>query len=188
MVYTLVLYAHLLSAALLMGATIASRFARAAVLQARDTSALRGALDVARRISQSNPALALVLLASGAWLGSVGYWRSPWFWVAALAWFVNLLLAIKVVVPAAQRAGAAAAQAADGIVPAELDALRREPAAAAAHDAMIGLDLAILAVMIAKPALLEAIVWPLLGVTLMLLVRVADNAIETRRAAASGAA
>lgn len=186
MIHTLVLYAHLLSAALLMGATIAARFARTAVLQAGDTSALRGALDVARRISRANPVLALVLLASGAWLGSAGYWRSPWFWVAVAAWFANLLLAVKVVVPAGQRAGAAGAQTTDGPVPAELDALRREPAAAAAHDAMIGLDLAILAVMIAKPAPVEAIVWPLLGVMLMLLVRLGDRAIEARRAEATG--
>ena len=171
MTHLTVLFVHILSAVLLMGGTAGVHLAERAVHDAGDLASLRGALDVMRRISRANPALAIVLLASGVYLGRAGFWLEPWFWVSAATWVANLILAVSLVGPAAERLGAAAAKAGDGAVPAAIDALRRASAPAIAHGAMVGIDLGTLANMVLKPDLAEALLWPLLGVGAVLLAQ-----------------
>ncbi|GMV47038.1 MAG: hypothetical protein AMXMBFR66_24360 [Pseudomonadota bacterium] len=175
MIDLLVLYLHVAAAVVLVGATVASRLAERGVSDAPDLAALRGALDVGRRTGRANPLLALVLLASGLYLGRAGLWSAPWFWLAFATWFANLVLAARVVVPARRALGAAAAQAGEGAVPTQVDALRRARAPAIAHDVMIGLDLGTLMLMLARPEPGMALLWPLLGVALSCASRVAAS-------------
>ena len=172
---TLLLTAHIACAVSLVGNTLAARQARGGVRTASDLAGLRGALDVLRRGAQANPALALVVLATGVLLARHGLWQLPWFWVAVGLWLANLVLAVGVVVPAAKRLGAAAAQAGDGPVPEAVDRLRTAAGPATAQDLMIGLDLGMLAMMVAKPGLGAALAWPLLGRLLALLVALAPR-------------
>lgn len=95
--WNFVLYLHVASAVLLMGGTVAARLAERAVHAAADLATLRGALDVLQRMSRFNPLLALQL-ASGAYLGRFGSWATPWYGVAVVTWFINLLLVARLVV------------------------------------------------------------------------------------------
>ena len=185
---TLILYLHILSATLLVGSSVASRLARRVVLGAADLASLRAAAEVVRCISLANPGLAIILLASGLYLGSVGFWHAAWFWAAVAAWLINSLLAVGVVGPAGRRLGLAAAGAGDGTIPADVAALRRARAPAVAADVMIGLDLAVLLLMIAKPAAALAILCLPAGVGLMLMLGLADAGLAARRAGAGTAA
>ena len=187
MSYDVTLFVHVLAAVMLMGGTVAVRLGHHAVLDASQLAALRGALDVVRRIGRANPVLALLLLASGAYLGTTGLWATPWFWVSLATWIANGVLAARIVVPAAQAIGAAAAAAGDGAVPTAIDAMRRAPRPAIAHDVMIGLDLGTLAIMIAKPEWLGATLTPLLGVALMLGCRAVAGARRRPGEAATAA-
>ncbi len=111
------LYLHVASATVLMGGTVASRFALLSLIGAPDLATLRGALAAVQRICRFNPALAIVMLISGAVLGRVGWWSDAWFWVAVATWMANSILALRFVVPGHHVLGKAAARAGDGSVP-----------------------------------------------------------------------
>jgi uncharacterized membrane protein len=175
MSYEFVLWLHVVAATLLVGSSVAARSARSSVLRASDLAALRGALDVVRRATRFNPLLAILLLATGVWLGSAGFWSAAWFWVALAGWFANLTLAVRVVGPGHQRLGALAGAAGDGPVPAAVDALRRARATAFAMDAMLGLDLGLMLLMAVKPPPGTVLLWPALGVALVVALRVVGD-------------
>lgn len=188
MLNMLVLYLHIASATLLMGATLASRLAERVVRGAPDLATLRGALEVVQRTTRFNPPLALILLVSGAYLGQEGWWSTAWFWVAVATWFSNLVLAVSLVVPGHRSLGFAAAQAGNGPVPAAIDALRGALVPAVALDVMIGLDFGTLLIMVIKPAASTAWLWPLLGVALGCAIRHARKLGESARAVTATAA
>ena len=171
-----VVFLHVASAALLMGGAVASRLAERAVGAANDLATLRGALDVLRRMSRINPALALLLLASGAWLGRHGMWATPWFLLAVASWFANLILVARFVLPHQRTLGMAVDRASEGPVPPAVDAQRSASAPAYAHDAMIGLDFGVLVLMIVKPGMEWARAAPVLGAALMVTIRRAGRA------------
>lgn len=175
MAYDFILYLHIASAMLLIGSSVASRAAERGLRTAPDVATLRGALDVVQRATRFNPALALVMLASGVWLGDAGVWSATWFWVAVATWCANLILAVRFVVPGHRSLGAAASQAADGPVPPRLDELRHARAQLFALDAMIGLDLGTLVLMVSRPESGSALLWPALGVMLVWAIRAAGN-------------
>jgi hypothetical protein len=187
MSYSFVLYLHIASAMMLMGSTGASRIAEQGLRAAPDLATLRGALDVVRRATRLNPVFAIVMLLSGAVLGRTGSWTEPWFWVAVATWFANLVLAVRFVGPGHQALGMAAAQAGDGPVPSPVDALRRARAPALALDVMIGLDLATLLLMVVRPAIDTALVWPALGVALSCAIRFATERPRNVRSASAPA-
>lgn len=112
-----VVLVHFASAALLMGGAVATRLAERAVGAANDLATLRGALDVLRRMSRINPALALLLLASGAWLGRYGMRATPWFLIALVTWFANLILVARFVSPHQKTLGTAVGRTGEGPVP-----------------------------------------------------------------------
>ncbi|MBE7416525.1 MAG: hypothetical protein HS128_02055 [Ideonella sp.] len=184
MAHSFILYVHILAATLLIGSSVAARAARRVMLGATDLTSLRAAAEVARRISLANPAIAMVLLATGLYLGGAGFWRAAWFWVAVAAWAVSSVLAGKVLGPSGRRLGVAAARAGNGAIPPQVEALRRARAPVIAADVLLGLDLSLLLLMVAKPAVMAAIVWPLLGVGLALALGYAGEGLAARRARA----
>lgn len=155
--YAFMVFVHVASAVALVGQSLGAPLIHARVRGARTLAELRLWLDFARQSARWNPPAALVLLGSGLYLGSAGWWRQPWFQVAVAAWLLNTLLAARLVKPAAAALGAAAARAGDGPVPDDMDALRRRKAWAAAR-VMLANDLAILYVMIDKPSLIQTLV------------------------------
>jgi hypothetical protein len=169
MTHLILLALHIAAAMLLVGGSAAVRLAEAAIGNAADLPTLRGALDGLGRAARLNPVFAIVLLLTGAALGS-GWWGTTWFWVAVAAWVANNVLAASVVEPARRALQLAAEGAGRGPISAEVDVLRRRRVPAIARDAMLGLDVGILLLMVSKPSAGAAVLWPLAAAALSIAV------------------
>lgn len=156
--YSIAILLHLAAAVVLVGGSVFSMHVRRAILDASSVGALRAWLGFARRSSAANPLAALVLLGTGIYLGSRGWWAHPWFYVALAAWLANALLAGQVLKPAGMAMGSALAGVADD-APVEglVDALRRSPGWRVAGAVMLASDMAMLFLMVQKPPLIESL-------------------------------
>jgi len=152
--YSLVLLAHVTTATVLIGHALLAPLIRRATLSADSLASLRTWLDFGERAAKANPVAAMILLTSGVYLGSVGWWTQPWFYVAAAAWLANSLLATLVIRKTAMRIGRAAGLR-DGAIDPDVDRLRQSPGWHAAETILASNDLAMIYVMFLKPGLLE---------------------------------
>jgi hypothetical protein len=150
---SLVLFAHVVSAIVLMAGSLTAPLTRRFMCEARSVEGVSAWLAFAQQESRWHPLAALVLLASGVYLGSLGWWTMPWFYVALAAFLVNAVLAARVINGTAARLGALLGRAGDGPVPEAVDLLRRSRAWTLATGALLANDLAILYVMYTKPSL-----------------------------------
>jgi len=155
---SLILFLHVLSAMVLVGSSLVAPLVLAALRSAGTVEELRGWLALGRRSGRLNPAAALALLATGVYCGRHGWWGAGWFWVAVGVWALNMLLAARVVRPAAGRLAVAAFAAPPGPVSPDVDALRRLAGFAHAQRAMLVNDLTVLFFMLDKPSLSECLV------------------------------
>ncbi len=180
-IYPVLLFIHVLSAIVLMGSTLFAPLARGFVLGARTAADLRASLDLSRRAAKWNPLSAFVLLASGIYLGSWGWWSQPWFYVAIAAWVADSALAVAVLQRSEQAMAALAGRAADGLIAPEVDAMRRSRKWGLTHAAMFAGDLAILFVMFVKPPLAGSIgLLIVANVVLLGAVAVRQRSVEGR--------
>jgi uncharacterized membrane protein len=165
--YALVLFIHVASAIVLIGSSLFAPLARRLMQSASSRAELLTALDLGRRAGRFNPPSAMVLLASGLYLGSLGWWTQGWFIVAVLAWIANAMLASLVIHRAA---GALAGEASKGgeALTGRVEALRYSRAWTIAARVMFANDVAMLYLMMMKPALLETLL--LLGAANAVLV------------------
>jgi hypothetical protein len=154
-IYSSVVFVHVLAATALMGNSLFFTCTRAALRRAGTVDELRRWVDFAQRSAAANPAAALVLLATGVYLGSHGWWREPWFHFAVAVYLADLLYAVRAAHAALARVREAAAAAASGPVPAQLDAERWSSRLDGPYDFLLASDVAVLFVMFAKPSLLE---------------------------------
>lgn len=148
--YQAVLFTHVLAAILLVGNSFLAPVIRNLTSEAASAEALIRALDLERRTTRWNPPVALVLLASGVYLGSGGWWTEPWFHVSVLAWVANSLLASLVIrrVIGALRQSAAEVAGPGGQPIDRLSGWRRWSLSLAF---MMGNDVGVLYLMIGKP-------------------------------------
>ncbi len=181
--YAIVLLAHITAGFYLVGGAFFAPRIRQAIVAAPSVDALRTWLGFARAATAANPPVALVLLATGVYLGSAGWWSTGWFYVALAAWIVNCALAIGVIGRTAAALGQAAAAAPHGPVGANLDTLRRSRAWDLAEQVMRANDLGMLYVMYMKPTVLEAV----LVIAVILAAGLALHAGFTRRHAPAAA-
>lgn len=156
-VYSLVVFVHVLAGVFLVGGSVVSLFVRSAIVGAESTSALGMWLRFAERSTRFNPAVAMVLLATGIYLGSAGWWTSPWFFASIALWLVSGAYAARTIGAGAQALGKAVGPMPDGPVTAELDALRRRPSWQIAFDVLVAADLAAVFLMTNKPGILGSI-------------------------------
>lgn len=154
---TAILLAHVVAGVLLVGSSIFSSFIRRALVTAPSVESLLMWLDFGRRATAANLPIALVLLASGIYLGSTGWWSQGWFYVAAGAWVVNATLAGLVLKRSAVALAKAAARVGRGPVGPDLEALRRSRAWELAEQTMRANDIGMLYVMYMKPSVLESL-------------------------------
>src|SRR5690606_28979677 len=117
---------------------------------------LRGILQLARRLASLNPLAAAVVLGTGVYLGSLGWWKAPWFHVGLVVFLVSSTVAATVIKPFAMKLGAAMNGSAGAMTP-DLDSLRWSLRWDLAADALLANDLALLFLMLAKPPLAESI-------------------------------
>ena len=157
--YTLVVFAHIAAAAVLVGGSLlAAPGVRAAVRRAGTAQEVRNYLTVGRPLSVINPVAALLVLVTGIYLTSVTHWwHMGWVQIATVVWFLNSVTARAVVEPAIHRLSAEAAVAADGAIGERLHALRWSRRWSIGVDLLLANDAAVLYLMTAKPALLESI-------------------------------
>jgi len=151
-----ILLVHIIAGVLLVGSSAFAPQVAGALRRAPNVESLLMCLDFGRRTSAANPALAFVLLGTGIYLGSAGWWSTGWFWVAAVSWVVNSALAAGVVQRSAAALAKAAARVGHGPVTAELDAMRRARAWDIAEQVMLASDVGVLYAMFVKPSALEA--------------------------------
>lgn len=154
----LALFVHIAAAAVLIGTSVITPFVGKRISSAGTRAELLGWLDSLRLLTRANPVFALLLLASGVYLGSAGWWSQGWFAVSVVAWVMSAALAGGVVKPAALRIAAAAAADPSAPVDAALDRLRSARGWRVAEYTLLASDAAILWIMIAKPELVPAIV------------------------------
>jgi hypothetical protein len=149
--YALVLFAHVLAAAVLVGSSLSAPALHGAIRRAATVAELRPWTRFARDAARLNPASAVVLLATGIYLAS-GRWTEGWIQVGLALFVVNSALAVRVVKGTLARLGLAAASG-EGAVTESLDALRRSVALEVATHLLIANDVAALYLMVAQPGL-----------------------------------
>jgi hypothetical protein len=149
--YSVVLLVHIASAIVLVSSAVFAPLTRRAVLRAPTLERLRDWINFLERSVRANPPAAVVLLASGLYMGTTGWWTQPWFFVALGAWIANFGLATFVVKPSVS-AVARAAAAGDGPVSGSIDALCRARGWEIGEGVMRGNDFAMLYVMFVKPS------------------------------------
>ncbi len=150
----IVVFVHVAVAFVLVGSSLSAPLLRNAIRGAASPGELKQWVGFARRATRLNPAAALVLLASGIWLGAQGWWSTGWFWVSIAAWLANSLLAVLVV----NRTEALLDKAADAGWPAAaVDPIRFAPSWDAASGAMLANDLALVWIMLHKPSLAASV-------------------------------
>lgn len=165
--YSLALLAHVTTATILTGHALLAPLIRRAVLSADSLAMLRAWLEFAQRAARANPIAAMILLATGVYLGSAGWWTQPWFYVALAAWLANSLLATLVIQKTAARIGRAAGSR-DGVIAPDVDHIRQSRAWHVADTVLASNDLAMIYVMFQKPGLLEACLVVMGGIAIAL--------------------
>lgn len=153
--YTLVVFVHVASATVLVGGAVSSPFVRSAMRRARTVEEVSAWIDFMRRSARANPAVAMVLLATGLYLGTAGWWSSGWFVIAVALWVLNGAWGARVLGAEGERIGRMTSELPAGPVPPALDEARRSDRLDLASNVMLGADAAVLFSMITKPS------WPL---------------------------
>jgi hypothetical protein len=154
--YTIVLIVHVAAAGVLLGSAVVAPLIRRYILSAPSLGVLRLWVEFGRTASRTHPPAALVLLATGVYLGSAGWWAQPWFFVAIAVWIVNSALAAMFVDGSTSQLSAAIGPR-EGSIDRTVDAIRRSRRWDMAFDVIRANDLAMLYVMFQKPGLAESV-------------------------------
>jgi hypothetical protein len=150
------LLAHVVAGTLLIARSIVATEVRLALLAARTLPVLRTWTEFGLRAARSSPPLALAVLLTGLYLGAGGWWREPWFHVAAAAWILDAMLAVTIVQPAHGALMDVAARSHDPAISPDVDARRASRTWSIAVAVMSGTDLSMLYVMFEKPGYVAA--------------------------------
>lgn len=151
--YAIVLFLHVLSATTLLGGgMVAATLFRVGARRARTYDGLRTVLAVGSPLRVINPAVALVLLASGVYLASLLHWWSlGWVRIAVALWIVNLVVAARVVGPHVGRL-AREIVGLEGPVSGAADRIRWSTRWTIGSSVMTTNDAAVLMLMLLKPS------------------------------------
>lgn len=185
--YVLVVFIHIAAAVVLLGTSILGEPAvRAAARRASQPQELRAFLQIGQPIVVIAPAAAMVILASGIYLSSVGgFWRLGWVQVALTFWLVNAFLAGVVVRPAVKRVWEEATGSTDASIGGRLDDLRWSGVWTLGVDVMAANDAAMLYLMTMKPGLAGSLAVVVLANALVAGVRLLMGARRPAAAPAS---
>lgn len=167
--YEIVVFLHVAVAFALVGGSLSAPLLRGAIRAAGSPAEMKQWIGLARRATRLNPAAALIVLATGVWLGSQGWWSAGWFYVSIGAWLANSLLAVLVV----NRTEETLETAADaGWTLEALDPIRLAAKWDVATASMLANDFALIWIMMQKPsttasiAVLAAVNAVLIGIAL----------------------
>lgn len=138
--YEVALFLHIAAAVHLIGTSLVSPLIVHRVRRAPTRDELLQWLGLGKQATRFNPVSAFVLLATGVYLGTAGWWKTGWFGVSVFAWILSSVLAGAVIKPAAQHIAQTGSTEATGRW-------------TFAEQIMLGSDAAMLWIMIAKPSL-----------------------------------
>lgn len=156
--YTLGKFTHIAAAIVLVGSYLAVPVVHGAMRGVADTRALRALARLQRQIvGASGPAAGLVL-ASGVYMTFAGWsFTTPWIVVALLLFVTNGALAMSVVDPHIKRLTAAAEERSEGPLDPALRELVHEGKVVGAMRIVVGVDVAIVSLMVFKPGTVGAV-------------------------------
>ena len=151
-VYTLGKFVHIASAIVLVGSYLLAPVLHGAIRGATDVRAMRALARVQQHVITASGPAAVGVLASGVYMTLAG-WSFTFSWIAVslVLFVVNGALAMAVVDPHVKKLLAAADQASDGPLDRELIALVLDARVVGALRIVVGIDLAIIFLMVNKP-------------------------------------
>lgn len=182
--YSIVLSLHIAAATVLVGGSIlVAPTVRRWIRDASTVSGIRHWLAATKPLAAADPISALVLLATGVYLASIGHWwRLGWVQIALVMWFVNSGIARKFVGPAMGRVAELASSAETEEIGADLETARNSRALTLARDVMLANDLGILFLMSSKPGYLGSVVTMVVANALVVGFRtIQDRSVDHRR-------
>jgi hypothetical protein len=147
--YEIVVFVHVAVAFVLVGSSLSAPLLRGAIRGAGSAAEVRQWVGFARRATRLNPAAAFLVLATGIWLGSRGWWSAGWFYVSIAAWLATSLLAVLVVNRTEETLEKATAA---GWSPEALDPIRFAAKWDVATASMLANDFALIWIMMQKPS------------------------------------
>ena len=151
-VYTLGKFVHIASAIVLVGSYLLAPVLNAAIRSATDVRALLALARLQQRVITASGPAAVLVLASGAYMTLAGWsFIDSWIAVALVLFAANGALAMSVVDPHVKKLLAAADEAPDGPLDPDLTDLVHNPRVAGALRIVVGVDLAIIFLMVNKP-------------------------------------
>ena len=150
--YTLGKFVHIAAAIVLVGSYLLAPVLHGAIRGATDVRALRALARLQQRVISASGPAAVLVLASGVSMTLAG-WSFSDSWIAvALGLFVaNGALAMAVVDPHVKQLRAAADEASDGPLDPDLTDLVHDARVVGALRIVVGVDLAIIFLMVNKP-------------------------------------
>lgn len=123
-VYTLVIVIHVLAGMFLVGGAFAEAGLRLAIRRAGTRQDVLALIRHYAAALKPHPLVAFLLLGTGIWLGSSGWWSTAWFAVSATAWVMNVVLSVTTIKPSAKSVAAAAMSGSGDAVDAALETAR----------------------------------------------------------------
>jgi uncharacterized membrane protein len=152
--YSVVVFVHVLSAIALVGSSLFGPLLAMAIRRAEGTASLRDLARYFQAVGRLTGPAAGITLATGLYLAFSGqWWGSGWIEVSLVLFLLAGAGAVGVLDPSAKRLVEASEAASDGPVGPELERLRNDRRTAVTESMMLGTDMAILFLMITKPAL-----------------------------------
>jgi len=150
--YTIMKFVHIAAAIVLVGSYLLAPVLHGAIRSATDVRALRALARLQHRvIGASGPAAALVL-AAGVYMTLAGWsFTHGWIVVSITLFVTNGTLAMSVVDPHVKKLLTAADGATDGPLDGELTNLVHNARVVGALRIVVGIDLAIIFLMVTKP-------------------------------------
>lgn len=188
--YTGAVFIHVAAAiALVSSSVIISPRLRAAIGHARTMCEMRLYVSFGRPLQMLEPVSAIFVLLTGIYLTSVAnFWAQGWVQVAVVCWLLNAAIASMFVNPLLGRLAATAETAADGSIPPALDIVRRSSRWAAAGDALMANDAAMVWLMTMKPELVASLLVVALSNVAVALLRQSRRGSRRRVAAEASSA
>lgn len=152
--YTLMVFLHIATAFLLLSTSIVGEpLVRAAARRTASARDLRAFLEIGRPMARLSPVAALLVLATGVYLATVGrFWTLGWVQASIAIWLVNSVLAVAVVRRAVDRLQREVSVTTETVGPG-LDELRWAREWSWGLDMMAANDAVMLAIMTLKPSL-----------------------------------
>ena len=156
-VYTLVIIIHVLSGMFLVGGGFAEIGLRVAIRRAGTRPEVITLIRHYATALKPHPLVALLLLGTGIWLGSSGWWSAAWFAVSALAWVMNVALSLTTIKPSAKAVAMAAMSGSGDAIDETLDRARTHRRWHLGASSMFANNLGFVWVMYMKPDLAGSI-------------------------------